>query len=101
MNNLQNKYDDFINYLNNYNNTEILYFISNYLLNISQYYLNIDKKLNLISNDIELNFDDFESINEVVIFNKKANSLQLAYIAHQLLFINKQYQLKEQNIYTN
>ena len=96
MNNLQNKYDDFINYLDNYNNTEILYFISNYLLKLSQQYLCIDKKHNLISNDIELNFEDFESLNQVINFNKKAYSLQIAYMAHQLLFINKQYQLKTQ-----
>lgn len=99
---LEDKYTSFNKFINNNNisENEMLFLISNYILDNIDFFTQKDIILGNFIEDPKINYKDYDEIKNNQLFYDKTFSFKLAIIAHQILFINNNLLLKNSEHYS-
>lgn len=98
---LEDNYKQFETFLSSLNlsEKEILLFISNYLLKNINNYENLDKIFGIQDIPVLSSYDNFYAIKQAREYHEDNLSLEIAKIAHNLLYVSNRVQFMEEELY--
>lgn len=98
---LEDNFKDFDSYIKtkNLSEKETLLFISNYLLNNISIYENLDKVYGISETPLVEDYSNYASIKEMREYHTDSIPLELAKIAHNLLYVYNRLKLMEEAQY--